>query len=276
VDRKALAIESLNFTLPHCTQTLPLLWQPTEQQRSAQRTCQVSWSLKANLILLAWAIWPGCRLPMASASTTCPESDPGVEPGVSTVPGAGTGLFATRDFAAGEVVCTYRGKVLRTAAAFKLEPSSKLYLMRVAPQCYVDAAAPDSCMARYINDAGRPGAQNCWFDKQPRLPSSSAASSASRSDCDPGAHGRGTGDCATPEAQGEPGALVRALRDIHSGEELFAPYGKWYWMGYKGDRGVAPVSAKGPATAAAESSPSEHAPGLATAKEPTPTLPSSG
>lgn len=160
------------------------------------------------------------------------------------MPGAGLGLFATRDFAAGDVVCTYRGKLLRTAEALKLDASDKLYLMRIGPQCYVNAAAPDSCMARFINDAGRPGAQNCWFDKQMQLPADctgTTKSTASSQLAEPGEAEAGAAPEPSPAATFSPGALVRALRDIRSGEELFAPYGMWYWLGFKGKRGVAPI-----------------------------------
>ena len=39
----------------------------------------------------------------------------------SLIPGAGLGLFATAPIAAGEIVCDYRGTVLRFMQCFKLE-----------------------------------------------------------------------------------------------------------------------------------------------------------
>lgn len=142
-----------------------------------------------------------------------------LEPRPSGIPGAGFGLFATRKFCAGAVVCVYRGRTLTTSEAAKLETAERYYLMRVGPQRYVDASAEDSCLARFINDARRAAKQTCWFDKQPD-----------------GAPGYDT-----------PVALVRALRDIEAGEELFAPYGSWYWVSF--DRAQARLSASAAAAA---------------------------
>jgi len=91
---------------------------------------------------------------------------------------------------------------MTTKETARLARSERHYLMKVAPGCYVDASAEDSCLARYINDSRRAATQTCWFDKQ-----------------------------AGTEAH-DPRALVRALRDIEPGEELFSPYGKWYWIGF--------------------------------------------
>ena len=49
---------------------------------------------------------------------------------------------------------------------------------------------------RYINDCRNPAGYNVFFDKRPE----------------------------------ENCAHVRALRDIMVGEELFADYGRWYWL----------------------------------------------
>jgi len=109
------------------------------------------------------------------------------------------GLFAQRSFEAGEVVCVYQGVVLKTTEALRLPVEEKGYLMRLGPQCYVDARPCPLVLARYINDPINPAGYNVRFDKLP--------------DADP------------------PRALVVAIRSILAGEELFANYGKWYWAG---------------------------------------------
>jgi hypothetical protein len=62
------------------------------------------------------------------------------------------GLFTTRAFPAGSVLCVYTGEVLKTAVAFAL--TGKAYLMRLGPQTHINAteAAHGHVLARYIND----------------------------------------------------------------------------------------------------------------------------
>ena len=120
------------------------------------------------------------------------------------------GLFTTIGRKQGDIVCVYEGTVLPTSVALKVEDKS--YLMRLGEQCYIDARLPykraeepeeepaKECIARYINDSINPAGYNVQFDKQP-------------------GH--------TPYAR----ALVVAMRDIESGEELFVSYGKKYWAG---------------------------------------------
>jgi len=105
------------------------------------------------------------------------------------------GLFAERPFAQGQVVCVYRGIACRTVEALRLRDKS--YLMRLGEQCYVDARETPHVLARYINDCINPAGWNVKFDKQ----------------------------------ASEQCAYVVALRNIATGEELFADYGKRYWRG---------------------------------------------
>lgn len=105
------------------------------------------------------------------------------------------GLFATRSFSASDELCSYEGECLRTVQALRV--ADKSYLMRLGPQCYVDARSCPLILARYINDCINPAGFNARFDKHPEL------------------------QC----------ARVVALRDIHPGEEIFCDYGKWYWAG---------------------------------------------
>lgn len=52
-----------------------------------------------------------------------------VEVRASLIPGAGSGLFAKRQFAVGEVICEYRGKVLSFVQAIRLPKCKRDYLM---------------------------------------------------------------------------------------------------------------------------------------------------
>lgn len=109
--------------------------------------------------------------------------------------GAGNGLYATRSFSQGDVICEYSGgRVLRTREAIQLQDKS--YLMRLGPQVYMDLI-DSSAVARYINDCRCKCCINAEFVKEPE----------------------------------KERALVVALRNINEGEEIFASYGRWYWIG---------------------------------------------
>ncbi|OQR80788.1 hypothetical protein ACHHYP_17184 [Achlya hypogyna] len=114
----------------------------------------------------------------------------------SRLPSAGDGLFATRSFAPGDIVCEYRGNVLSTREA--LQVADKSYLMRLGKDVYIDARARLDVAARYINDCRSKGTHNVVFEKNP----------AQRM------------------------ATVRALQVIMPDDELFVDYGTWYWLAY--------------------------------------------
>ncbi|CAK4712881.1 hypothetical protein LEN26_006484 [Aphanomyces euteiches] len=120
----------------------------------------------------------------------------GVEVKTSTLPNAGLGLFTTKQFHRNDIVCQYRGRILTTAEALHVEDKS--YSMRLGNDVYVDARESLDVLARYINDCRSRGVYNVEFEKLPELQV----------------------------------ANVRALRDIPAGRELFANYGKWYWVAY--------------------------------------------
>ena len=121
-------------------------------------------------------------------------SSPGLVVRKSRVPGAGLGLYATKSFSKGTIVCCYTGKEYRTKEAIRLEDKS--YLMRLGPQTYVDAKDDQTIAARYINDCRNKRLYNVVFNK----------------------------------LETEKRADVIALRDIEEDEELFVDYGKWYWL----------------------------------------------
>eukprot|EP01031_Cornospumella_fuschlensis_P031359 gene31359-37899_t len=138
-------------------------------------------------------------LAQAEDEQVVPEKGADEEPPLvvrkTTLPGCDfDGLFATSKVSRNETICKYFGKVLRTVEAMRLDDKS--YLMRLGEQCYVDAREDLSCYARYINDCINPRKWNVRFDKRPS----------------------------------EQCAYVIALRDIEPGEELFADYGRWYWL----------------------------------------------
>ncbi len=113
----------------------------------------------------------------------------------SLIPGAGFGLITTIPRKAGDLICTYRGKRLRTRDAMKT--SDKRYLMRLGPQSYVDAKYCFHSPARYINDCRNENGYNIEMLKVPE----------------------------------EGIARVVATRDVKAGDELYARYGKFYWLG---------------------------------------------
>lgn len=125
-----------------------------------------------------------------------------VEPRVSTIPGAGLGLFVrpSRILRQGTIILEYRGRMQK-----ELPKNSDLCPYTVAlsnadlmGNQYIDAlsAAGDVlCLAALINDKGASAANVC-FSELPHIP------------------GR---------------VFVMTLRDIGPQEEVFVSYGKGYW-----------------------------------------------
>ena len=124
----------------------------------------------------------------------------GVEVRGSWIPGGGQGLFATASMSQGQLICQYIGHIMTTSEAMRTPDKS--YLMRLGGFTYVDAKASPECLARYINDCRNPLGYNVTFVKKPE----------------------------------EHCADIIATRDISVGEELFADYGKWYWIGMSPNR----------------------------------------
>lgn len=132
------------------------------------------------------------------------------------------GLFAGRSFRQGDLVCVYSGTTLPTKAAIQLEDKS--YLMRLGEQNYVDAKHHPDVLARYASRSFEGYADKSWLTSRVCLGPL-----------------RYINDCIVKEGHNvifekQPEnnrALVRALRDIAVGEEIFVDYGKWYWAGSK-------------------------------------------
>ena len=132
--------------------------------------------------------------------------------GPSTVPNAGRGLFAAREFKRDEVVVKYEGGAVESTGE-AMRVSDKSYLMKLSPGLYVnspdswwferiaqvnngDESATKCGLGRFLNDSTP---YNVYFDKKPE----------------------------------EKCAYAVAMRDIKSGEELFVSYGKMYWQAAK-------------------------------------------
>ena len=125
--------------------------------------------------------------------------DGGLEVKPSTVPAAGQGLFATRPFPKGTLLCVYRGTSVSLVEAMRRKARGEHgdYVMGgFGANVRLDAGPHPEVLARYINDdlSGTPR-YNVKFVK----------------------------------LKLEQCALVVALRDIQAGEELFAFYGEGYW-----------------------------------------------
>jgi len=111
---------------------------------------------------------------------------------VSTIAGAGKGLYTKRAIRKGETICEYSGDVLTLLQYLGHEDTS--YTLTLSTNAYVDALHSDT-HARYINDNADPTALNARWRKMPR----------------------------------EGKALVVATRDIGPNEEIFISYGENYW-----------------------------------------------
>eukprot|EP00913_Durusdinium_trenchii_P011597 g10891.t1 len=124
----------------------------------------------------------------------------GLEVRPSQIPSAGRGLFATRSFAAGELLCVYGGQAVPLAKVLRGEVKDKDYLMGGFGLYSVDAAKHPEVLARYINDHVDASKHNVKFLKLKR----------------------------------ERRALAVAMREIVAGEEIHAFYGEGYWRARRG------------------------------------------
>lgn len=81
----------------------------------------------------------------------------GVEVRLSTIPNAGDGLFATRDFRRGDIVCSYPGRIM-AKGAFDANPSA--YGVKLHDASVLDARRTSDGFGRYANAAQRAGQVN--------------------------------------------------------------------------------------------------------------------
>ena len=116
----------------------------------------------------------------------------------SQIPGAGLGLFflppsLTSVIREGETICYYHGHLHDFQSSKQIEDKS--YLMLVDGDVLVDPRPLPEIKARYINDPINVKLLNALYEPQIKTRRSA----------------------------------VIAIRDIMAGEEIFAPYGDFYW-----------------------------------------------
>jgi len=123
----------------------------------------------------------------------------GLEVKASTIPHAGNGLFTTRSFPKGTLLCVYSGTSISLTQAMQRANDGKHgdYVMGgFGPFWRVDAGPHPKVLARYINDHyTQPQLTNVQFIKLKKLRV----------------------------------ALILSTRDLLKGEEIFASYGEGYW-----------------------------------------------
>eukprot|EP00929_Paragymnodinium_shiwhaense_P113039 TRINITY_DN81302_c0_g1_i1.p1 TRINITY_DN81302_c0_g1~~TRINITY_DN81302_c0_g1_i1.p1 ORF type:complete len:190 (+),score=5.46 TRINITY_DN81302_c0_g1_i1:95-664(+) len=123
----------------------------------------------------------------------------GLEVRRSLIPGAGKGLFVTRDVAMGQHLCDYRGSILNgreaTLALQSGNVSRIAYLMRLGKGVSIDAFPHPCVLARYINDHPDHLCLNARFVK----------------------------DASTFRAR------IVTTRPLQAGQEVYVPYGSGAW-----------------------------------------------
>lgn len=126
-------------------------------------------------------------------SSMYPRSSPDYFIATSTIPGAGLGLFATRDYKQNEFIIEYCGEAIDLKEKVRRYPhNTAQYVVGCTRNLFIDAVDPAlSSDARYINSAGK------YNNAQVKI-----------------SHLAGT--CT---------ANVRAKKHIRAGDEIFMPYG---------------------------------------------------
>lgn len=134
----------------------------------------------------------------SNLNSSQPRPDSGsVEVKKSTISSAGKGLFATKAFAKGEYVTSYKGDLLTKEQYDAMDPSND-YVLMVSKNKFIDAEKSTVQDARYCNMArskDRPAVRN------------NVAFSYST----------------------QRGAFIVALKAIKPGDELLVSYGRSYW-----------------------------------------------
>ena len=115
---------------------------------------------------------------------------------LSQIPNAGLGLYTSRPYIEGDTIGQYQGVPLTTKAAMHLV--EKEYLIRIGPQCYLNAKDMYHCFFRYMNDVRVTRDYNASFYKDMKRKQ----------------------------------VNVIATRDLKANEEIYVDYGKWYWIAY--------------------------------------------
>ena len=162
----------------------------------------------------------------------------GVTLAPSGIAGAGLGLFATRDFQAGEPITEYTGQLISHAQGRKLSLADRSHVRaRFGFRDAIDGKRmPDGTpitdpatqmagrgIAAFANDAYNSAtySNNADFDIK-NSPATDAIIER--------------GNINRLDREGERVVFIRATRLIKAGEEIFIPYGTDYWRGYEGPR----------------------------------------
>eukprot|EP01054_Gregarina_sp_Poly1_P005015 Gregarina_sp_Poly_1__5014@NODE_2659_length_1862_cov_546_523120_g1686_i0_p1_GENE_NODE_2659_length_1862_cov_546_523120_g1686_i0NODE_2659_length_1862_cov_546_523120_g1686_i0_p1_ORF_typecomplete_len407_score48_26SET/PF00856_28/1_6e17_NODE_2659_length_1862_cov_546_523120_g1686_i05721792 len=150
--------------------------------------------------LISWTVSPSAG---EERYKKVPTLNYGVEVRDSTIPEAGRGLFASRDFKKGEFVTEYVGEIItRDEARRRLRRGQFHYLGTLVTGMYeidgIQVPRDGEGAASFINHARKPHANVQW------------------------AHVEDRKACFRR-------MFAKASRDIAAGEELFLDYGKTYW-----------------------------------------------
>lgn len=120
----------------------------------------------------------------------------------STIPNAGSGLFAIESFNEGAKICPYTGELLtkeEVDARYGDDENVAEYVYRISKKrkgpTYIDASKTNACVARYAN-----------HDEN-----------------------RANAEFKDPPADKPPIVWIVATKKIRPGEEIFVNYGEEYW-----------------------------------------------
>ncbi|MBX7124053.1 MAG: SET domain-containing protein-lysine N-methyltransferase [Cyclobacteriaceae bacterium] len=116
---------------------------------------------------------------------------------ISTLPGAGKGLFTTIDIPKGKRFVEYKGRI-QPWSEVKDDDGRNGYLMYINRYCVINAEPAIHTLGRYANDAR-------GFVRIDGLSNNSEYVSVGRR------------------------CYIEAIRDIKAGEEIFVGYGTAYW-----------------------------------------------
>lgn len=142
------------------------------------------------------------------------SGSPGLEVRKSMIKGAGNGLFATRPYMDGEVICEYTGEVLSFLEAYKRE--DKTYMMGgFGLNIHIDAKHHLRSMGRYINDPLNSLKVNVKFIKSKELKKAFVIALRRIEVCD---------------------FISLSSPNSKPGEELYVSYGESYWKVHAGNR----------------------------------------
>ena len=119
---------------------------------------------------------------------------------VSSIPGAGKGVFATTHISPGEIIGLYTGDMVRGDFSRRDDPNTGgVYYLQLNSRLCIDAARTDTHVSRFINDPRGSGLRpNCRFVHDGRTST----------------------------------VRVKATRHIQPGQELLLSYGRTYWDAY--------------------------------------------